>query len=68
MTWITAYQNEVKQATDEQLELWLCYMELFKDDITEMTIDKQKRNTYKGIIHIEIKKRKGDKYAQSKKV
>jgi len=55
MTWITEYQTEVKKATDEQLKLWLGYIELFKDD--EISVDSRKREKYKEIIYAEMKTR-----------
>jgi hypothetical protein len=56
MTWITEYYKEVKNATDEQLRLWLGYMKLFKDEeISEKTIDTIKREKYKEIIYAEMK-------------
>jgi len=56
-------QELKKKATDEQLKLWLKYMNLFKDD--DVSIDSIKRERYKKIIFEERKLRgKAVKYGK----
>ena len=55
MHWITEYYKEVKQATDEQLRLWLQYMNMFNDN--EISADSIKREKYRELIHVEMKMR-----------
>jgi len=67
MTWLIEFREEVKQASDAQLKLWIKYMALFENikpmekyaskemSPIKLKADEQNREKYRELIYAEMK-------------